>query len=105
MVDLEWKEDEDAGTNESIGKETEANITPINELENIGSVQSDSLEEGESLNEGEGRVSSSDGRGWFWRPPGYMQDYVSGQGLSDKENVDMVHLAYSLTMILWHMRM
>lgn len=61
MVDLEWKEDEDAGINEILGKETEANIThgeanitPANELENIGSVQSDSLEEGESLNDGEG---------------------------------------------------
>lgn len=54
MVDLEWKEDEDAGINEILGKETEANITPANELENIGSVQSDSFEEGESLNDGEG---------------------------------------------------
>jgi len=61
LVDLEWKEDEDAGINEILGKETkanithgEANITPVNELENIGYVESDSLEEGESLNDGEG---------------------------------------------------
>ena len=54
MIELEWKEDKDAGTNESLGKETKANITPANELENVKSVQSDSLEEGEFLNDGKG---------------------------------------------------
>lgn len=97
---MEWKEDKDAGTNESLGKETKANITPAkanitpaNELENIGSVLSNSLEEGEFLNDGKGWISSNDDKGWFWRPPRYIQDYVSGQDLSDKENIDMAHLA------------
>ena len=61
MIELEWMEDKDAGTNESLGKETKANITPVkanitpaNELENVRSVQSDSLEEGEFLNDGKG---------------------------------------------------
>lgn len=60
LADLEWEENEDTCTNESFGEETEANITPENELENIGSVQSDSLERGESSSDGsplhEGRV-------------------------------------------------
>jgi len=61
LIELEWMEDKDAGTNESLGKETKANITPVkanitpaNELENVRSVQSDSLEEGEFLNDGKG---------------------------------------------------
>ncbi|KAA8534301.1 hypothetical protein F0562_031818 [Nyssa sinensis] len=88
LADLEWEEDQDAGTNGSLREETEANITSEDELENMGFVQSDSLEEGESSNDGSplygGRVR---------RPPGWMQDYVTGQGLSDEENVDMAHLA------------
>lgn len=52
LANLEWEEDEDTGTNESFGEETEANITPENELENIGSVQSNSLEGGESSSDG-----------------------------------------------------
>ncbi|KAA8536912.1 hypothetical protein F0562_029390 [Nyssa sinensis] len=82
LAELEWEEDQDAGTNGSLGEETEANITSEDELENIGSVQSDSLEGGESSNNG-----SPLHRGGVRRPPGWMQDYVTGQGLSDEENV------------------
>ncbi|XP_028063362.1 uncharacterized protein LOC114266634 [Camellia sinensis] len=52
LADLEWEEDEDAGTNESLGEETDANITLEHELENIGYVPSDLLEKGESSSDG-----------------------------------------------------
>ena len=88
LANLTWEEDEDAGTNESLGEETEATMTPEDELENIGSVQSDSLEGGESSSDDSPLLG-----GRVRKPPGWMQDYVSGQGLSDEENVDMAHLA------------
>ncbi|KAL2498771.1 cysteine-rich RLK (RECEPTOR-like protein kinase) 8 [Abeliophyllum distichum] len=57
-------------------------------LGNNGSVQNSSTKGKESSNDDslirEGRVQ---------RPPRSMQDYVSGQDLSDEENVDMAHLA------------
>ncbi|KAM1668041.1 hypothetical protein ACFX2K_047429 [Malus domestica] len=74
VADLEWEKDENTGTNEGLEEETDE--------------QESEEGEGETSN-----VGSSLHAVRTRRPPRWMEDYESGQGLSDDEHVSMAHLA------------
>ena len=76
MADLEWDDEED---NEEVDAENDGTESEEEEEvieEPVGSPQTDGNEE----------VSSSSDGGRARRPPGWMRDYVSGEGLSEEED-------------------
>jgi len=104
LADLEWKDDNEEHSNASLTSLEEESYTnntsdastitpainpatinpalnPVSELESVPT---------NTTNRG---AFSSDGRERIRRPPTWMEDYVSDQGLSDEENVNMAHLA------------
>ncbi|TQE03722.1 hypothetical protein C1H46_010696 [Malus baccata] len=77
LTDLEWETDEETTTDDEEGSGV------IEDIED-----DESHEVGEAMTEG----STSQERRTR-RPPTWMRDYETGEGLSDEENVSMAHLA------------
>ena len=84
MADLEWEVDKEANSEEENNEgESEAH----EELEGDG-FNSSNVVEGDASN-----VDNSPPEGRTRRPPAWMSDYETGQGLSDEERVNITHLA------------
>ncbi|KAA8527129.1 hypothetical protein F0562_008642 [Nyssa sinensis] len=80
LADLEWEKDEETSTEEeSNGEESEVDRN----MEENGSNDSESL-----IEEDASDVNNSPPEGRPRRPPTWMRDYETGQGLSDEEGVN-----------------
>ncbi|KAA8516991.1 hypothetical protein F0562_017191 [Nyssa sinensis] len=79
LADLEWEKDEETSTEEeSNGEESEVDRN----MEENGSNDSESL-----IEEDASDVNNSPPEGRPRRPPAWMRDYETGQGLSDEEEI------------------
>ncbi|KAM1556843.1 hypothetical protein PS2_040150 [Malus domestica] len=83
MADLEWDTDEENGTEMTSHPESESNEETETEADHGDSI----VEEDSQVDE------ASPFTGRIRRPPTWMRDYETGQGLSDEENESMAQLA------------
>lgn len=83
LTDIEWETDDKAGIeDENNGDEFEADEEP-------GEFEPETNQNGGDTSTGENSSPERRAR----RPPVWMGDYETGQGLSDEEGADMTHLA------------
>ncbi|KAI5336037.1 hypothetical protein L3X38_026171 [Prunus dulcis] len=92
LADLEWKPEEEEGTEKS-NREDESTVSVVEETRgDEGVIEGDVADSVPSTLLASG---SPPCEARIKRPPGWMRDYVSGEGLSEEDDVDvnLAHLA------------